>query len=51
MLLKGQALRGVPYIPAFPDAWRDFYPDSQWYEGASNRVPDGQSAADTMKGT
>ena len=31
--LKGQALRSVPYIPAFPDAWRDFYPDSEWYKG------------------
>ena len=30
--LKGQALRSVPYIPAFQSAWRDFYPDSRWYE-------------------
>jgi len=30
--LKGQALRSVPYIPAFPEAWRDFYPHSRWYE-------------------
>jgi len=29
--LKGQALRSVPYIPAFDSAWRDFYPDSEWY--------------------
>jgi hypothetical protein len=32
-LLKGQVLRNVPYIPAFPQAWRDFYPDSRWYAG------------------
>jgi hypothetical protein len=32
--LKGQALRSVPYIPAFPEAWRDFYPHSRWYEGS-----------------
>jgi hypothetical protein len=31
--LKGQILRSVPYISAFPEAWRDFYPDSRWYEG------------------
>jgi hypothetical protein len=31
--LQGQVLRAVPYIPAFPGAWRDFYPDSRWYEG------------------
>jgi hypothetical protein len=31
--LKGQALRSVPYIPAFDSAWRDFYPDSEWYKG------------------
>jgi hypothetical protein len=31
--LQGQALRGVPYIPAFDSAWRDFYPDSVWYVG------------------
>ena len=30
--LKGQILRSVPYIPAFPEAWRDFYPHSRWYE-------------------
>ena len=32
-LLKGQALRSVPYIPAFDSAWQDFYPTSQWYIG------------------
>ena len=32
-LLQGQALRSVPYIPAFPSAWRDFYPHSRWYDG------------------
>jgi hypothetical protein len=31
--LKGQILRSVPYIPAFPEAWRDFYPHSRWYKG------------------
>jgi hypothetical protein len=31
--LQGQALRVVPYIPAFRAAWQDFYPDSRWYEG------------------
>jgi hypothetical protein len=31
--LKGQALRSLPYIPAFDSAWRDFYPDSEWYTG------------------
>jgi hypothetical protein len=29
--LQGQVLRVAPYIPAFPEAWRDFYPHSQWY--------------------
>ena len=29
--LQGQTLRTVPYIPAFPEAWRDFYPRSRWY--------------------
>jgi hypothetical protein len=29
--LRGQALRSVPYIPAFSKAWRDFYPHSRWY--------------------
>jgi hypothetical protein len=32
--LKGEVLRSVPYIPAFPAAWRDFYPHSRWYEGS-----------------
>jgi len=31
--LQGQTLRTVPYIPAFPEAWRDFYPHSRWYGG------------------
>jgi hypothetical protein len=31
--LQGQALRAVPYIPAFASAWGDFYPDSRWYGG------------------
>ena len=30
--LKGQVLRTVPYVPAFPGAWRDFYPNSRWYD-------------------
>ena len=30
--LQGQALRPVPYTPACPDSWRDFYPHSRWYE-------------------
>jgi hypothetical protein len=29
--LAGQALKTVPYIPAFPAAWLDFYPESRWY--------------------
>jgi hypothetical protein len=32
--LQGQALRAVPYIPAFRSAWHDFFPDSRWYERA-----------------
>lgn len=35
---QGQALRIVPYIPAFPEAWRDFYPESSWYDGKSRKV-------------
>ena len=31
--LQGQTLRAVPYIPAFPSSWEDFYPDSRWYDG------------------
>lgn len=31
--LKGQILRNVPYVPAFPEAWRDFFPNSRWYDG------------------
>jgi hypothetical protein len=31
--LQGQALRAVPYIPAFASAWEDFYPHSRWYDG------------------
>ncbi len=31
--LTRQILRTVPYIPAFPEAWRDFCPNSRWYEG------------------
>ena len=31
--LRDQALRPVPYIPAYPNAWRDFFPHSQWYDG------------------
>jgi hypothetical protein len=30
--LQGQALRTVPYVPAYPSAWEDFYPESRWYE-------------------
>jgi hypothetical protein len=29
--LAGQVLRALPYVPAFPFAWKDFYPDSRWY--------------------
>ena len=29
--LQGHFLRSVPYIPAFPNAWHDFYPHSRWY--------------------
>lgn len=29
--LQGEALRAVPYVPAFPRAWDDFYPSSRWY--------------------
>jgi hypothetical protein len=31
--LEGQIVRRVPYIPAFPHAWSDFYPHSLWYDG------------------
>ncbi len=31
--LQGQALRTVPYIPSYQNAWRDFYPESRWYDG------------------
>jgi len=30
--LKGEALRPIPYVPAFPSAWADFYPQSEFYE-------------------
>jgi hypothetical protein len=30
--LQGQALRTVPYVPAFRGAWHDFYPHSLWYD-------------------
>ncbi len=30
--LQGESLRPIPYVPAFPDAWRDFYPQSEFYE-------------------
>ncbi len=27
----GETLRPIPYIPAFPDAWQDFYPHTdEW---------------------
>jgi hypothetical protein len=29
--LQGQALRVIPYITAFREAWDDFYPESRWY--------------------
>lgn len=29
---QGQALRALPYVPAFPSAWRDFYPQTTFYE-------------------
>ena len=32
--LQGQALRSVPYIPAFPGSWGDFFPNSLWYDGS-----------------
>jgi hypothetical protein len=32
--LAGQALQAAPYIPAFPDAWQDFYPESRWWNPA-----------------
>ncbi len=32
--LQGQALRTVPYIPSYQNAWRDFYPESRWYDGS-----------------
>ena len=31
--LQGQALHTVPYIPSYQSAWRDFYPESRWYDG------------------
>jgi hypothetical protein len=32
--LQSQVLRSVPYIPAFPGSWRDFFPNSRWYTGS-----------------
>ncbi len=29
--LKGETLKPLAYVPAFDQAWRDFYPDSTWY--------------------
>ncbi len=29
--LKGESLKPLAYIPAFKQAWRDFYPASTWY--------------------
>jgi hypothetical protein len=37
--LAGQALRVAPYIPAFPDAWEDFYPASRWYSTDASPQP------------
>ncbi|MBI3732648.1 MAG: DUF3179 domain-containing protein [Chloroflexi bacterium] len=31
--LKGAALRPFPYIPAYARAWRDFHPESWFYQG------------------
>jgi hypothetical protein len=31
--LKGQALRNIPYIPAYAESWANFYPQSRWYGG------------------
>jgi len=30
--LQGETLRPIPYVPAFPSAWADFYPQSEFYE-------------------
>lgn len=30
--LQGKSLRPIPYTPAFPDSWRDFYPQSEFFE-------------------
>lgn len=29
---QGESLRPIPYTPAFPDAWQDFYPQSEVFE-------------------
>lgn len=29
--LKGESLKALAYVPAFRQAWRDFYPASTWY--------------------
>lgn len=29
--LRGEALKSLPYVPAFAPAWQDFYPDSETY--------------------
>ena len=31
--LRGTALRSAPYVPAYHSAWRDFYPESEFYAG------------------
>ncbi len=29
--LKGETIKSLAYVPAFEQAWRDFYPDSTWF--------------------
>ncbi|MGH2403708.1 MAG: DUF3179 domain-containing (seleno)protein [bacterium] len=29
--LRGETVKPLAYVPAFEQAWRDFYPDSTWY--------------------
>lgn len=31
--LRGTVLRSAPYVPAYHSAWRDFYPESEFYAG------------------
>ena len=34
--LTGQALRAVPYVPAFDEAWYDFFPQTEMYSTSGN---------------